>query len=55
MENIATEDLASTQNWFLNNLDKSGLHKQIIKDSLQKQISIPNLKLTDDQLKDLLS
>jgi hypothetical protein len=38
MESIATADLVSTQNWFWNNLNKSGLHKQIIKESLEKQI-----------------
>jgi hypothetical protein len=40
MESIATQDLELTQNWFLSNLDKSGPHKQIIKNALLKQINI---------------
>ncbi len=55
MEKIAESDLKSTQNWFLNNLNKSGPHKDILKDTLQKQIWISELELSDEQLKQLLS
>lgn len=54
MENILEWDLEATQNWFLNNLDKSGPHKNILKETLQKQIWITDLNLTDEQLKMLL-
>jgi hypothetical protein len=55
MEKIVKSDLESTQNWFLNNLDKSGPHKNILKETLQKQIWISGLELNNNQLKQLLS
>ena len=52
---IEGNDLLATKNWFWNNLDKSGPHKEILKKTLEKQIDIDGLKLTDENLKELLS
>jgi len=46
--------LLSAQDWFWKNLDKSGPHKEILKTTLEKQINISGLELTDYHLKTLL-
>jgi len=51
--------LEATKERFLNNLDKSDIHKKILKETLKKtleeQTNIAHLDLDDDQLKQLLS
>jgi|GEM_PF-5251202 len=53
MENIKSADLEKTQTWFLNNLEKSQVHKEILKESLVAQIDGVN-SLNDEQLMNLL-
>jgi len=53
MEKIAPPDLEATQHWFLNNLDKSGPHKDILKETLKEKIWL-NTEITDENLKKLL-
>ncbi|HRU50327.1 MAG TPA: hypothetical protein P5155_02370, partial [Candidatus Absconditabacterales bacterium] len=54
IKKIAGTDLLSAQDWFWKNLDKSGPHKEILKTTLEKQINISGLELTDYHLKTLL-
>jgi len=53
MEIIKSDDLEKTQTWFLNNLKKSEVHKEILKESLADQIDGVN-SIDDGQLIDLL-
>ena len=58
MESIAASELESTKEWFRNNLDKTELHKNVIKTSIENQINIAlwrqNISLNDNQLERLL-
>ena len=54
IKRIEDKDLSATQEWFWGNLDKTIPHKEILKKTLQKQINIDGLELTDDNLKNLL-
>lgn len=59
IQTIKKVDLEATKERFLNNLDKSDIHKKILKETLKKtleeQTNIAHLDLDDDQLKQLLS
>ncbi len=58
MEEIKSDDLESTKEWFWNNLNVSEVHKEILLDSLNDKINIKWLDLTelsDDNLKNLLT
>lgn len=58
VEAIADEDIEQTREWFMKNLEKSGLHKEILKSALSEKIKsalgIDEFELWDDNLEKIL-
>ena len=56
---ISNEDIADTKNWFIKNLDKSWVHKDILKTTLSEKIKsalqLEDFELSDDDLKSILN